>query len=68
MARTLEKGAIVRSFRPTIALSATIGLLAGLGAVLAGSGPAGAATATSTAALPRPDHVVFVLFENTSAG
>jgi hypothetical protein len=40
---------------------------AGLPALLSGSAQATNATPTANG-VPRPDHVVFVIFENTSAG
>ncbi|MDH6142934.1 hypothetical protein P3T35_004962 [Kitasatospora sp. GP30] len=63
---------LVRLPRPATRLAATLGLLAGLVASVTGftsaataASPAAAAATTATG-VPRPDHVVIVLFENTS--
>jgi hypothetical protein len=50
---------VVRIFRPVVALASIIGLCTPLTAT---------APAVATAGVPRPDHVVIVMFENTSAG
>jgi hypothetical protein len=50
-------------FRRPIALASTLGLLTGLAAAITATAPA-----TAVAGVPRPDHVVVVVFENTSAG
>jgi phosphatidylinositol-3-phosphatase len=51
----------VRTFRPVVALASIIGLGAAL------STPP-TAPAVAVTGVPRPDHVVIVMFENTSAG
>ncbi|WP_349307896.1 MULTISPECIES: alkaline phosphatase family protein [unclassified Streptomyces] len=53
----------MRIRRPAIGLTATLGLLCGLAASVTAAPPASAAVSP-----PRPDHVVIVLFENTSQG
>lgn len=74
----MERGDIVRIKRLTSAL-ATLGLLVGLSALAttaansaeartADTAATTAAARTATASVPRPDHVVVVVFENTSAG
>lgn len=76
----VERGDIVRKKRLTSAL-ATLGLLVGLSALAttaatttaeARAADTAATTAVArtaaTTSVPRPDHVVVVMFENTSAG
>ncbi|WP_181442307.1 alkaline phosphatase family protein [Streptomyces tateyamensis] len=64
--RLFEESAL-RLPRPATRLAATLGLLCGLVTSVTGISSVTAATpALAAAGVPRPDHVVLVIFENTS--
>ncbi|WP_063774718.1 alkaline phosphatase family protein [Kitasatospora azatica] len=65
----LSEESALRLPRPATRLAATLGLLCGLVTSVTGISSVTAATSAAAAnGVPRPDHVVVVLFENTAEG